>query len=297
MNRPVLLSIVIVNYNTKSLLIQCVESVVKNVTKYDYEIIVVDNNSTNGSKEFLQKSVGIKAILNNQNIGFARANNTGIRESVGEYVLILNSDTVILPGSLDRMIEYMINNRNVGVLGPKIVDENNEISQSSWDFMPTIIWENVRKLFSPEYVRRYKILSRALDFRQRKIREVPVLSGACMLIRRNVFATSGFLDENFFLYFEEPDFCARAKKYGWKVVFFPYANIIHLLGKSMEKVGDKTQIYYRQSQLYYYRKYRPRIEQQILKYYLYLKYKIKLLFANTTNRSIYNEIIKIVQKW
>lgn len=295
MNRPVL-SIVIVNYNTKNLLKQCIESIAKNISKYSYEIIVVDNNSNDGSAEFLQKSNAIKTILNNRNVGFAKANNAGVKIATGEYVLILNSDTVILPDSIDKMIEYMINNPDVGIQGPKIVNENSGISQPSWDFMPTIIWENVRKLFSPKYIKKYKVLAKAIAFRQHKIREVPVLSGACMLISKNVFNTIGFLDENFFLYFEEPDFCERARKYGWKIVFFPHAEIVHMLSKSMEKESYRTQIYYRQSQLYYYSKYRPEIERVILKYYIYLKYKVKSLFANNANKPVYDEIVKIIQK-
>ncbi|MFH1259984.1 MAG: glycosyltransferase family 2 protein [Elusimicrobiota bacterium] len=288
-------SIVIVNYNTGELLKNCLDSISSNLSYSSYEIIVVDNNSADGSREMLSVYPGIKPIFNGQNLGFGRANNRGIKIARGDYVLLLNSDTIVLPKSIDQVVNYLDNNPSVGVLGPRLVGKDRKIKQMSWVFLPSFFWEFVQKIFSPKNIK-LSLVRVIVDLIQRKEREVPSVAGASMFIRRKVFEEAGFLDENLFLYFEEPDFCLRVKKKGWKVVFYPAAEIIHLLGETMVKTGGITQLYYRQSQIYYYKKHHSLFEQWLLKQYLLLKFKI-LLFARNSDGEIERKIVETIRKW
>lgn len=284
------LSIVIVNYNTKELLGSCLRSIAANPPAFPHEVIVVDNGSSDGSRQALAAFPAVKTLCNETNLGYARANNVGIKMAVGEYILLLNSDTIVPPGSLEKMIAYLDANKNVGVLGPKLTGPGGEILQISWDFVPTIFWENVRKALSPNMVRRFPFLRHLIRFLQRTTSRVPVIIGAALLVRRKVFDQAGLLDESFFLYFEEPDLCLRAAKSGWDIVFFPEATIIHLIGESMGKAGNMPQVQYRKSQLYFYDKHRPRIERYLLRKYLFLKY------AYTAAKPGSGEILSLLNK-
>lgn len=290
------LTIIIVNYNTGDLLKECVDSIIANPPGHPYEIIVIDNDSSDGSMEIINGFRNVTKIFNRENLGFSRANNTGIRMAAGEYVLLLNSDTLVVRDSLDRMIEYMDVHPETGILGPKLTGKNGEIVQVSWDFQPTIFWEIVRRILSPENIRRFPVSGFIAGMLQKKTMRVPVITAASMLVRKAVFDKAGMLDENMFLYFEEPDFCRRVKAGGWEIVFFPGARIIHLLGKSMGRVGVSTQVHYRRSQLYYYQKHCSRLEQLILRQYLLLKYRRKVLFSkNASESAAWNEIVEFLK--
>lgn len=291
------LSIIIVNYNTKDLLKDCIDSINLNPPGYPYEIIVIDNNSSDGSRGVINGYPNVVKIFNTENLGFARANNIGIRMAKGDYELLLNSDTLVLAGSLDKMIKYMDEHSKTGILGPKLTGKNGEIVQASWDFQPTIFWEIIRRILSPENINKFPISRYIVGLLQRKTMGVPVITAASMFIRKVVFDKAGLLDEMLFLYFEEPDFCRRVKAHGWEIVFYPEARIIHLHGKTMSKVGKSTQVHYRRSQLYYYQKYCSRIEQLALRQYLLLKYKKKMLLSkNAEEKLIWNEIIELSRK-
>lgn len=289
------LSIIIVNYNTQDLLKNCLDSLFTNRPQAGYEIIVVDNNSSDGSKEIIRRYPKVKTIFNEQNLGFGKANNLGIKMTRGDYVLLLNSDTIVLPQSIDKVIQYLENNPSVGILGPRLVGQNGEIRQMSWVFLPTLFWEFIQKMLSPRNIKNLAI-RRIVNILQKKTRKVPSVAGASMFIRRKVFEEVGFLDENLFLYFEEPDFCLRVKKHGWKIVFYPAAEIIHLLGETMVKTGGITQFYYRQSQIYYYKKHHSFIEQWFLRQYLMLRFRAKLFGKNADNE-IFRRILEMVKKW
>jgi len=265
------LSIIIVNYNTKDLLKNCIDSITASSPKFAYEIIVIDNASSDGSREVINSYPDIKKIFNKDNVGFARANNIGIKIASGEYLLLLNSDTVVLPGVIDKMVEYMDKNSDVGILGPKLIGENGETIQMSWEFQPTIFLECIKKILSPQNIKKYSLIRHIVGFLQRKIRKVRVITGASMLVRKKVFEQVGLLDERFFLYFEETDFCKRVHNSGWKIIFYPGVKIIHLLGQSVSKIKRESQIEYRKSQIYYYQKHLSKIQQIVLSFYLSIK--------------------------
>jgi len=230
------LSIVIISYNTKDLTGECVESIKKNVSaKISHEIIIVDNDSKDGSVDFLKnKFPDILVIASKENLGFAKANNVGIKRSVGRYLLCLNSDTVVYPGVLEYMLNFMDENKKVGASTCKLETPNGQIDDASHRGFPTP-WNALThfsglsrifphsKLFSG-YWQGWKDLS--------KIHEIVVLAGAFMLIRREAGDEAGWWDEDYFFYGEDVDFCYQLRQKGWKIYYVPTVKILHYKGVS-----------------------------------------------------------------
>lgn len=291
------LSIIIVNYNTREILKDCLDSIALHCPDFAYEIIVVDNASTDGSSDMLRSSYGhVKLILNSSNMGFAAANNIGIKVGSGEYVLLLNSDTEVLPGSLDGMISYIDAHPKVGILGPQLVNKDLKLIQISWAWHPTIIKETFQKMLSPQNITNISPINLLVRFLNRKERRVDLVPGACMLIRREVLDTVGGLDDNLFLYFEESDFCKRSSAIGWKTMYIPTVNVIHKLGQTMKKNGKMTLLHYRRSQLYYYRKHNSKLQLIILKKYLYFKF-ILLKLMRSKESDFANQVLKLSKEY
>ena len=232
------LSIIIVNYNVKHFLEQCLYSVQRSVRNIDAEIIVVDNNSVDGSVALIrEKFSGVKLIINHENVGFSRANNQAIRQSAGKYVLLLNPDTVVQEDTFDRCLFFMESHPDAGALGIRMLD-------GKGNFLP----ESKRGLPTPA-VAFYKIFGLAKLFPSSKrfgqyhltyldkdqTHEVDVLSGAFMLIRRSVLDRTGLLDETFFMYGEDIDLSYRITQAGYRNYYFAGSNIIHYKGESTRK--------------------------------------------------------------
>ncbi len=242
------LSVIIVNYNVKYFLEQAIQSVIKACEKMEAEIIVVDNNSVDGSVEFIeskfiskaidQKPI-IKIIANKQNTGFSKANNQGLQIAKGEYVLLLNPDTVVEEDTFDKCISFMDSYPEAGALGVKMIDGKGV-------FLP----ESKRAFPSPE-VAFYKAFGLATLFPRSKVFgkyhlgyigenetcEVDVLAGAFMLLRKSVLDKIGNLDEAFFMYGEDIDLSYRIVKAGYKNYYFPETRIIHYKGESTKKAS------------------------------------------------------------
>ncbi|HEC41983.1 MAG TPA: glycosyltransferase [Bacteroides sp.] len=232
------LSIVIVNYNVKYFLEQCLHSVERASRNMETEVFVVDNNSVDGSCAMVQEKFScVKLIRNDENLGFSVANNQAIRESSGKYVLLLNPDTVIEEDTLDKCMSYMDEHPDAGGLGVKMIDGNGE-------FLP----ESKRALPSPG-VAFYKIfgLSRLfpksrifgryhLGYLDRdKVHSIDILPGAFMMLRKSALDEVGLLDETFFMYGEDIDLSYRLIKAGYKNIYFPETTIIHYKGESTKK--------------------------------------------------------------
>ena len=201
------LSIVIVNWNTAELLIQCLESIYKSGSQYSLEVIVVDNSSTDESVSLVDRDFPcVILIRNDQNLGFARANNQGLAVGSGRYFMLLNSDTIVLPGAIDILIEAADSNPKLGVIGPKLLNMDGSL-QESWASFPSFFSELTGKNFRtrqpvPENPNAY---------------EVDYIKGACMLVRSTTIAEVGKLDEDFFFYSEEIDWCYRIRQKNWKI--------------------------------------------------------------------------------
>jgi GT2 family glycosyltransferase len=232
------LSVIIVNYNVKYFLEQCLYSVTKAAMKVETEVFLVDNNSVDGSVEMVrQKFPKVHVIANAKNVGFSKANNQAISASQGEYVLLLNPDTVVEEDTFSKVVAFMDAHADAGGLGVKMID-------GSGRFLP----ESKRGLPTPS-VAFYKIFGLSALFpRSRtfgkyhlgyldrdKVHEVEVLAGAFMLMRRSVLHKTGLLDEDFFMYGEDIDMSYRIVKAGFKNYYFPETSIIHYKGESTKK--------------------------------------------------------------
>lgn len=236
------LSIVIVNFNTKELTINCVKSVLKHTKKINYEIIVVDNGSKDGSIGGFKtiKSNRVFPIDNKKNLGFSAGNNAGIKKSKGRYVLLLNSDTVVKDNVLGEMTAWMDKNVEVGIASCALRNEDGSL-QGTGGYFPSLIrvisWMSIEDLpLVSRVIKPFHPMQTKSFFKDRnfysKYREFDWLTGAFMFIRREVLSEIGTFDENYFMYTEDTDFCFRAKAAGWRVVYNPRWSIIHLGGKS-----------------------------------------------------------------
>lgn len=252
------LSVAIVSWNVKGLLNKCLESVFKAAKELQTEVIVVDNASSDASTEMVKNRFP-QAILieNKQNIGFGAANNQAIKRSRGKYVLILNPDTEILGGSLNMMATFLNENPKVGAVGPKILNPDNSIQLTCARNYPTLTTEFfwlttlVRRFPKNRVIGHY--LMSYWDHNDR--RQIDCLSGACMMVRRDVLEKSGLFDEGYFMYGEDVDLCYRIKKAGWQIWYLPQAQIIHYGGASSKAISEGASVYDRRAIQLFFRKH------------------------------------------
>jgi GT2 family glycosyltransferase len=252
------LSIIIVSYNTKQLLKNTIESVINTSKGFSYEIIVIDNASLDGSVEMVINNFkSVELMQNKENVGFAIANNAGIRKSVGRYVLLLNSDTIATEDCLKNCIEYMDNNLGIGALGCKVELPDGRLDHACKRGFPT-----------PEaslyyLLKLHKLFPKSKKFGQYdatylpedEINEVDCLVGAFMMVRRETIDQIGLLDEDFFMYGEDIDWCFRIKASGWKNIYYPLARIIHHKGASSRKRRFMTVYEFHRAMILFYKKH------------------------------------------
>ena len=248
------LSIVIVNYNVEHFLEQCLFSVRKAIANIEAEVYVVDNNSVDGSLKMLaEKFPEVKVIANKDNVGFSRANNQAIRISTGEYVLLLNPDTVVEDDTFTKTIEFMDSHPDAGGLGVKMVDGKGRFLPESKRGLPTPATAfykmfGLTKLF-PHSKRFARYYLGHLD--NDEINEVEILSGAFMLMRRETLDKSGLLDETFFMYGEDIDLSYRIILAGYKNYYYPKTRIIHYKGESTKKTSvNYVLIFYKAMEIF-----------------------------------------------
>lgn len=261
------LAIVIVSYNTRSDLENCLQSLHDHPPHASHEIVVVDNASRDGSVEAVRSRwPGVSVIALTSNVGFASANNAGIRRTESELVLLLNSDTIVPEGAIDRLIAALHELPGASVVGPKIVDDAGHL-ELSYGRMMTPLAELRQKLL----VRYASPLT--LSWMTAETRQVDWVTAACMLVRRRDAEAAGLLDERYFMYCEDVDFCAAVRANGGNVYFTPLAQVVHLRGRSWRANPAATAESYRRSQLAFYRKHHP-LWVPLLKVYLALRGKL-----------------------
>jgi len=212
----VVVSIILVNHNTREILRKCLKSIGKQTKGIAYEIILVDNNSTDGSAEMVQGEFpAVQLIRNSENRGFAAANNQGISRACGDYTLLLNSDTEVLDGAIQRTLEFMERHPEAGVVGCKLLNRDGTLQPSCRSF-PSVLNLFTESFFLYIIFKRSNLFGKyhMTFFNHESIREVDVVKGAYMMIRKEVFDRVGLFDESYFMYAEEMDFCYRAKKSG-----------------------------------------------------------------------------------
>ncbi|MBT3384591.1 MAG: glycosyltransferase [Prolixibacteraceae bacterium] len=232
------LSVIIVNYNVKHFLEQCLHSVLKASKNISAEIFVVDNNSVDGSTQLiLEKFPGINFIENKENVGFSKANNQAARIAQGKYILLLNPDTVVEENTFSKVISFMEKHPDAGGLGVKMIDGTGNFLPESKRGLPTP-WVAFYKMsgISRLFPKSKKFGKYHLSYlNENKIHEVDVLAGAFMLLRKSALDKVGLLDETFFMYGEDIDLSYRVIKGGYKNFYFPKTTIIHYKGESTKK--------------------------------------------------------------
>jgi GT2 family glycosyltransferase len=264
------LSIVIVSYNARADLEACLDSLGTHPPRLRHEVVVVDNASTDGSAEAAAtRAPAVRMVQQPSNSGFAAANNVGIRQTTGELILLLNSDTVVPSGAIDALVRRLRETPAAAAAGPKLVDGSGKAELS---FGPMISpWAEVwQKSLISLHARGVAPASRWVERSTSREHFVDWVSGAALLVYRRDAEAVGLLDERFFLYTEDVDFCARLRARGRRILFTPSAQIVHLRGRSRASAPAQMNAAYRRSQLAFYAKHHPRWL-RLLRWYLKLK--------------------------
>jgi len=266
-------SIITVNHDSSEYLRDCLKSLFLGERPVTCEVIVVDNGSSDGCAEMVRGEFpAVRLIANQDNLGFARACNQGMRAARGRYLLLLNNDTRVPAGTLETLVATMDRSRDIGLLGCRLVGDDGRVQQSfgrtvgfAYEFARKFILNPLFKRSHLSWVR--KMIDGAHDTEL----EVDWVRGACMFLRREALMEAGLMDENFFLYFEDGDLGVRIRRLGWRVVYTPAATIIHHGQASTHKSRRRSALEYRRSQMYYYKKHYGPLALAFLRSYLYLK--------------------------
>jgi N-acetylglucosaminyl-diphospho-decaprenol L-rhamnosyltransferase len=282
------LTVVIVSWNVRDLLRRCLHSILEAgaptsnskppTPNLQLQIIVVDNNSTDGSPEMVRTEFPhVCLVANAENRGFTAANNQGLSLSRGRYLLLLNPDAEAVGDALAVMVHYMDEHPTAGALGPQLRYPDGS-RQSSRRRFPTFATALVESTIVQEWwrdngiLRRYYLTGSPDD----AIQAVDWLVGACLLVRRQVYEQVGGLDEGFFMYSEELDWCRRIKDIGWEIIYLPTATVIHHEGKSSEQVVAARHIYFQGSKVRYFRKHHSLFQAEALRCFLLATYVYQL---------------------
>lgn len=278
------ISIIIVNFNTEGLLRDCLRSIYEKTSGLSCEIFVVDNASSDGSCTMVQGEFPeVRLIQNSENKGFAVANNQAILLAKGEYIVLLNSDTVLLNNALEIMYDFMEGHDGAGICGPQLLNKDRSIQKSIAEF------PSIKKIIG-SYIASVNRIKPLHDFnqfepqyydytRQKKIVGA-ALTGACLMIRRSLFEEFGLLDEQYFFYLEEADWSLSVIKKGWAIWLVPEAKVMHYLMASVKQsinteLEIKVKIRQVKSLIYFYRKHYGQHSVALLKIVL-----LSFFFAN-----------------
>lgn len=233
------IDIIIVNYNSTDYLLECIDSIYRSLNGRSAIIFVEDNASTDGVDRINQYFPDVRVNLNHYNIGFGAAVNQAIKKGSNPYIVLINPDSKVEKGLFDEAIDFLKTNSDIGIIGPKVFDSNGGIQGSARSF-PTPLTalfgrqSLFTRLFPHNRITRANLLAHESDGQTPM--EVGWVSGACMLVRREAIDQTGLLDERFFMYWEDADWCRRMKDKKWKVVYFPRATVLHYVGKSSSKL-------------------------------------------------------------
>ena len=266
------LSIIIVSWNVRELLQNCLRSVLAE-TNLAMQIIVVDSASTDGSPEMIAEQFPqVELVACQENVGFPGGNNLGLERANGRFILLLNPDTIVQGDALAEIVSYLEQNSQVGVVGPQLLNEDGTV-QSSRRRFPTLR----TAFFESTWLQPYAPQAVLDDYFVRDVMDeetavVDWLMGACLMIRQEVVAQVGGLDEKYFMYSEELDYCRRIHEAGWQVVYYPQAQVTHLSGKSSEQAVTQRHINFNRAKLRYFRKYHGRLAAGLLRLFLLKSY-------------------------
>ena len=272
------ISIIIVSWNVRELLRKCLYSVIGIQSSVksllNTEIIVADNASSDNTVEMLRAEFpNVRVIENRENVGFGRANNKALAVAQGRYLFLLNPDTEIRPGALQTLYDYAEAHPRVGMIGPQLF-YGDGTRQSSRRRFPTLATAFLESTKLQQWFPRNRVLTQYYmrDTRDDATQQVDWINGAAMFVRRKLYDQIGGFDEQFFMYSEELDWCYRAKKASWEIVYLPTAQITHYEGKSSEQAAARRDIYFNTSKIRFYRKYRGAFVAEILRAFLLLTF-------------------------
>ncbi|HIJ79560.1 MAG: glycosyltransferase family 2 protein [Desulfobulbaceae bacterium] len=247
------LSIVIVNWNTRKLLLDCLASIHETIKEISYEIFLVDNASSDGSVAAVRSEYPeVKIIENVKNLGFAAANNKALRHMNGQYALLLNTDTVLTDGAIEKIHNYMVNHQDVAMACGQLLNEDGSKQNSVANFpsiLSLLVNETLLRLLLPK-----RFPSKIMEYKNPI--EVDSCIGACLMVRKKAMEMVGLLDERYFFFMEETDWALAMKKAGWRSCFVPDAKIYHLQGQSAGH-NVKARIMFYRSRYSYFRKWFP----------------------------------------
>lgn len=295
-------SVIIVNWNSGNYLKKAVDSLYKNTKNLNFELIVIDNNSNicDESYNYIIKELSqynnANIILNEKNLGFAKGNNIGIEIAKGKNILLLNPDTELKANTLKILFDYIEKNPNVGIVGPKVLNSDGNFQNSCLRGKPfplDVFWDlsGVSKIFDKnEFLNKFSLH----HLNKNEIHKISGLSGCCLMISRQLLNSIGKLDERFFLYFEETDFCWRAVLHGWDVVYNPNAVIVHQKGVTTRKKIFLANYYFIESMIkfaikYHFKRYNT-AQQLLLLIFICLNLPVRNI------KSILNRAFKIYEK-
>lgn len=266
------LSIVIVNYNAENLLRGCLESIYTGANGTPFDVWVVDNNSRDNSVRMIKSQFPkVKVIENRSNVGFSKANNMVISQSRSEYVLLLNPDTLVIGDAIDRVVKFMNEHPEVGISGCKVLNKNRTLQLACRRSIPTpkvafFRLTGLSRLFPRSKVMaKYNLTYEDPD----KTHEVDAVSGAFLMIRKKAVEDIGLLDERFFMYGEELDWCLRAKRAGWAVMYCPSAEIIHYKGESTKYNSRKAALEFYRAMYLFHKKHFAKDHSPVTNFLIY----------------------------
>ncbi len=271
-------SIIIVSWNSWSYLDDCLKSLAHHATRYSTRIVIVDNGSKDGTPGVIKSRYHtISVIENSENLGFAAANNQGMRTARSRYVLLLNPDTVVMPGCLDALVEFMDAHPDAWAAGPMMLNGDGTLQRTGVRFPNNwnILWEAffLDRLFpSSRIFGRHKELYSDPEVP----RQVDYVQGACLVVRWNAIEHVGAMDEQFFMYFEETEWCHRMKMAGGEVWYCPAARVIHHGGGELAHYDERRVVYYHRALLLFFKKYYSVQESLVLRCILFLRSCIRI---------------------
>jgi N-acetylglucosaminyl-diphospho-decaprenol L-rhamnosyltransferase len=269
-------SIAVVSYNTRDLLARCLNSIRETAADLNVETIVVDNASSDGSPEMVARDFPEAGLIRNEdNLGFAVATNQAVRISQGRYILLLNSDALLLPHAVQRMVSFMDSHPKAGVVGAQLLNPDSSFQSSYADF-PDLFAELllITRLAHAVYPRTYPSHPAAESQHERVVDWV---FGACLMARRDAVEAVGLLDEDYFMYTEETDWCYRMRQSGWLVHYLPSARVIHWSGQSALKVPERKRSQLYRSKWLFMRKHRGRVTAGLFRVAVLILSSLKLM--------------------
>jgi len=254
------LSVIVVSYRSRDHVLKCFASLRDAVGDLDVGVVMVDNDSRDGGIEAVaERFPDAQVIANRENVGYARAVNQGIRASDSEFVLVMNPDCEVRPGAIATLIDYLRGHPQAAVVGPKILNADGSLEYSARAYPDHLTflfnrYSLLTRLFpSNPFSRRYLLT----DWDHATVREVDWMSGACLMVRREAIDQVGAMDEAFFMFNEDVDWCRRMRLAGWAVTYVPDAVVVHRVGASKSKVAPKIIYERHRGMIHYFHKHHP----------------------------------------